>query len=503
MDRGEQTPPPEAMGGGAGLDPAALAGPDQPGPAAPKAPGRIVGPAGSAPAAVFTRGSTMRHVVNMTAAGSVGLVAVFFVDFLSLLYVSWLGDTNLTAAVGYASQLTFLILSINIGLSIAVGALVSRALGAGDRPRARRIAASGIVLSALIAGLTSLGAMPFTHQILFAFGARGAALSAGATYLRIVLPAMLFLGLGMGFASVLRAVGDARRAMYVTLSGAIATACLDPIFIFGLHLGIDGAAIVTVLSRFTLLYVGWHGAVRVHRLVERLNLRRLVGDAAPLATIAGPAILTNIAAPIANIYAMHVFSRFGQTTIAAFAIMDRVSPVAFGVLFALSGSVGPIMGQNFGARLFPRVRTVLTDCYIVAASYVALVSAALYLAGPLVAHLFGASGETADLVIFFCRVSGFLWFFLGGIFVANAAFNNLGFPLLSTLFNWGRATLGTVPFVTLGASHYGPKGGYVGMAVGATLFGVLAVAFSYFVIERLARRLGSPGPAIDPFRPPR
>lgn len=498
MDRGTQTPPPEAMGAAAGLDPAALTVP-----AAPDGAEAATPPARSAPDAVFTRGSTMRHVLNMTAAGSVGLVAVFFVDFLSLLYVSWLGDTNLTAAVGYASQLTFLILSINIGLSIAVGALVSRALGAGDRPRARRIAASGIVLSALIAGLSSFGAMPFTREILYAFGARDEALVAGTTYLRIVLPAMLFLGLGMGFASVLRAVGDARRAMYVTLSGAIATACLDPIFIFGLHLGIDGAAIVSVLSRFTLLYVGWHGAVGVHRLVERPNLRCLIEDIRPLATIAGPAILTNIAAPIANIYAMHIFSRSGPTTIAAFAIMDRVSPVAFGVLFALSGSVGPILGQNFGARLFPRVRGVLNDCYIVAGAYVALVSVALFFGAPLIARIFGATGETADLVLFFCRTSGLLWFFLGGIFVANAAFNNLGFPLLSTMFNWGRTTLGTVPFVTLGAIHYGPKGGYVGMALGATLFGVLAVPSSYFVVGRLARRLGQAGPAADPFLPQR
>ena len=93
----------------------------------------------------FTRGSTLRHVLVMTAAGSAGLVAVFFVDFLTLLYISRLGDTNLTAAVGYASQMIFLLISVNIGMSIALGALVSRALGAGDRPRARRIAASGLV----------------------------------------------------------------------------------------------------------------------------------------------------------------------------------------------------------------------------------------------------------------------------------------------------------------------------------------------------------------------
>ena len=148
---------------------------------------------GAGQAGLFTTGSTMRHVLVMTAAGSVGLIAVFFVDFLSLLYISRLGDTNLTAAVGYASQMIFLLVSVNIGLSIAIGALVSQALGAGDRPRARRIAASGLVHVATVSGGLSLAAMPFTHEILSLFGARGEALAVGSLYLRMTLPAKVYL----------------------------------------------------------------------------------------------------------------------------------------------------------------------------------------------------------------------------------------------------------------------------------------------------------------------
>jgi len=95
------------------------------------------------PQAVFTEGSTMRHVIVMTAAASIGLMSVFVVDLLSLLYVSRLGDPNLTAAVGFATQVLFFAVSINIGLSIAIGALVSRKIGAGNLNGARRLAASG------------------------------------------------------------------------------------------------------------------------------------------------------------------------------------------------------------------------------------------------------------------------------------------------------------------------------------------------------------------------
>lgn len=436
----------------------------------------------------FTTGSIMRHVVVMSAAGAVGLLSVFFVDFLSLLYISRLGDANLTAAVGYASSIVFLVISLNIGFSIAIGALVSRALGAGDRPRARQLAMSGVIHMAVVSGVISLLAMPFTHEMLQLIGARGEALEAGALYLRIILPASFCLGIGMGFSSVLRAAGDARRSMYVTLGGAIVTACLDPIFIFGLHLGLYGAASVLVISRFSLLLIGWHGAVKVHNLVERPRLAPAIADLGPMMTIAVPAILTNLATPVSSIYVMRIFSQFGQEIVAAFAITDRVTPLAFGALFALSGSVGPVMGQNFGARLFPRVRQVLTDCLTLSSVYVVAVSVALWWLAPALVALFGATGETAAMLRFFCTYGGILWFFLGGIFVANAAFNNLNAPYLSAAFNWGRATLGTIPFVTYGAAHYGAEGGFSGIIAGAALFGVIAIGAAYAVVIRIARQ---------------
>jgi putative MATE family efflux protein len=440
------------------------------------------------PRAVFTEGSTMRHVIVMTAATSVGLMAIFLVDLLSLLYVSWLGDPKLTAAVGFASQVLFFSVSINIGVSIAIGALVSRAHGKGDRASARRLAASGLVHVFLIAALVSIFAWRLRREILALLGARGLALDVASTYLAITLPATVLLGLGMALASILRAAGDARRAMYVTLAGAIATAVLDPIFIFGFGLGVTGAAIVTLISRFVFVAVGLNGAIRSHDLIAMPGRKSANMDLVPMMAIAIPAILTNLAAPAANAYAMRIFSHFGEAVVAAFAILDRLNPMAFGVLFALSAAVGPIMGQNLGAKLIPRVRQVLTDCLIFATLYVVAVAILLRLAAPLIVQLFHAQGETAELLTFVCTYGGVLWLFLGAIFVANAAFNNLGFPLLSTLFNWGRATLGTLPFVTIGTARFGPEGGYVGLILGSALFGVGAVITAYYVTARLAKR---------------
>lgn len=429
----------------------------------------------------------MRHVVVMTAATSVGLMAIFVVDLLSLLWVSRLGDPKLTAAVGFASQVMFFSISINIGFSIAIGAVVSRAFGAGNRKAARRLAASGLAHVSAVAALVALCALPLRRDILTILGASGITRDVAATYLAITLPSTVLLGLAMGLGSILRAVGDARRSMHVTLSGAIATAILDPLFIFGLGLGVTGAAIVMMIARFIAVAVGLKSAIRVHDLVARPSPGAARMDLAAIMSIAFPAVLTNVATPVGSAYAMRIFAGFGEPVVAGFAIVDRLTPLAFGALFALSAAVGPIMGQNLGAKLFDRIRKVLTDCLMLAALYVVAVSILLALAAPLIVKLFGASGETARLVLFVCTYGGILWVFLGAIFVANAAFNNLGAPILSTLFNWGRATLGTIPFVTLGAAHFGPEGGYAGLIAGAAVFGAGAVLAAYGVTARLAK----------------
>ena len=101
------------------------------------------------------------------------------------------------------------------------------------------------------------------------------------------------------------------------------------------------------------------------------------------------------------------------------------------------------------------------------------------------------SGPGADLLLFFCLVSGPMWFFIGLLFLANASFNNLGFPLLSTVFNWGRATIGTMPLAVIGARYAGPEGAIAAIGAGAFLFGTAAIATAFWTMRRLEAR-GAP-----------
>ncbi|MGE3247649.1 MAG: MATE family efflux transporter [Beijerinckiaceae bacterium] len=441
--------------------------------------------------AIFLEGSILRHVIVMTATGSAGLVAIFFVDLLTLIYISRLGDANMTAGIGIASQLSFLFISIQIGFSIAVTALVSQAYGRGDRDEAERVASSSLVHIVIVTSAISLLVLPFRRELAAMIGASGETLDYASLYLLITLPANAFLAAGMALSGVLRAAGDAARSMYVTLAGAVVIAILDPIFILWLRMDVTGAGISTVGSRMAFALVGFWGAYKVHGLMRPVGGETLRRCLKPLFAIALPAMITNLAAPVANIYSLRVFASFGDAILAGFAIVDRIVPVAFGVLFAMSGAVGPIVGQNFGARRFDRVAATLTNCYAVAAGYGLLIWAVLWAASPGIVWLFGASGPAADFVIFFCKFGAGGWLFLGWLFAANAAFNNLGYPVLATAFNWGRATLGVIPFVTLGAYWGGAHGALLGVAAGGAIFGVAALVASFRVVAGLKGRHGS------------
>lgn len=435
--------------------------------------------------AKFVTGSLFRHILVMTATSSIGLVSIFLVDFANLFYISLLGKQELAAAVGYAGTIMFFSISISIGIMISAIALVSRALGAGERERARKLSGSALLFVTLIMVVIAIAFFPFIDATLSLLGAEGRTRAIATDFLQIVIPSMPMMGLGMGASGLLRAVGDAKRAMYVTLGAGICAALLDPVFIFALDLGIEGAAYVTLIARTVTVAVGLYGVIRVHDLVALPSLRELIDDIRRLSDIALPAVLTNIATPVGNAYVTGSIAPYGDEAVAGWAIIGRLIPVAFGFIFALSGAIGPIIGQNYGAAQYDRVRRTVTDSLFVTLVYTALVWLIVFLMRDQIIKAFNASGESAALLAFFINIVIASFLFNGAMFVANAAFNNLGYATYSTVLNWGKATLGTIPFVLAGSMIAGSKGVIAGQGAGAVVFGILSIVICLRVIEKI------------------
>jgi MATE family, multidrug efflux pump len=449
--------------------------------------------------AVFTRGSTLRHVLVMTGASGTGLLAMFAVDMVDMYFLTLLGEQELAAAVGFAGTLLYFLVSVSIGLQIALGALVARSEGAHRRDLASRYCTSALLFNFLLSVLISAVAWFNLPALLGVLGAKGQTLDYAVSYAGILLPNMPVLVLGMSAAAGVRAIGDARRSMWATVLGSLVNAGLDPLFIFTFGWGLEGAAIASVVARMVVLAVAWHALAVVHKLPCKISRDEFLADLRPLFRIAGPAVLTNLATPIGGSFVLRTMSQFGDSAVAGAAIMGRISPLAFAAVFALSGAVGPIVGQNAGAGRYDRVRSTLFNALVFNVVYVGIVWLILWFSADLIVTAFSASDLAAQLIRFYCHFLVGAFIFNGILFVANASFNNLHHPYWATCFNFGRAVLGTIPAVYLGAKWYGPWGVMAGEAVGAMLFGSLAMTAAFVLVRRLEQQHQplQPGPLAD------
>jgi Na+-driven multidrug efflux pump len=240
----------------------------------------------------------------------------------------------------------------------------------------------------------------------------------------------------MCLAAALRAAGHAKRSMYAITSGGIVNAILDPIFIFGLDLGIQSGAWASVLARITIFVMACPFLIRNHTLLKKPSLGGWLNDLPRIFNIAGPAMLTNLATPIGGSYATKSMAVFGDDAVAGAAIIGRLVSVGFCGLFALSSAIGPIFGQNIGAKLYQRVRQVLFDAIKFIGVYVLLIWIIFFSLQDLLVHAFDADQKAAYLIKSYCTwiMPGF--FFNGLLFSANAAFNNMNAAYLATLFNF-------------------------------------------------------------------
>jgi Na+-driven multidrug efflux pump len=234
------------------------------------------------------------------------------------------------------------------------------------------------------------------------------------------------------------------------------------------------------------MLVGLYGVIAVHRMMARPRCRPFLKDAQALGRVAVPAILTNVASPVSNAYVTAAVAHHGDSAVAAWAIIGRIIPVAFGAIYALSGNIGPILGQNWGAGALGRLRTTFTQSLAVTIVFTLAAWAVLAVSAWPLAEAFRAKGEAADLVVYFCRWLAPLFVFLGMLFVSNATFNTLGQPNISTLLNWGRATLGTIPLVEAGSHLAGAHGVLAGNMLGGIFFGLAGVWLGYRHIDRIA-----------------
>ncbi|MEM8577283.1 MAG: MATE family efflux transporter [Pseudomonadota bacterium] len=442
----------------------------------------------------FLTGSTMGHVVRMTATGAFGITFVFLVDAANLLWLSQLGDPRLVAAIGFAYAIQFFSVSIGVGLMIAATALISQSIGRGQRSGARRQAGAAMAIAAVIQACVAALIVTFRHDLIALAGAEGETARLAARYLAITVPSLVPMAIALVGSGALRAEGFGAKAMYITLFSGLALMGVDPFLIF--WYGLDGAAIGLVAFRFCLMGLALYFAAHQQGLVARPSMASTAQVFVPFMAIAVPSIATQMATPVGNYLLTIVMAPFGDDAMAAWALVGRLTVLVFGGIFALSGAIGGIFGQNYGAGLYPRLRSTYRDALLFCAVYTLVAWGLMIAATPLVIAAFDLTGQGADVLRAFTSVGVGGFVFVGALFVSNAAFNNLGKPTRSTLVGWLKDGVFSWPAAVFLGGTFGAAGVIYGQAAAGAVAGTLAAAWGWHFVARLG-----PGAQLDPAAP--
>ena len=441
--------------------------------------------------AKFTTGSTMRHVVEMTLTGSLGLTFMFLVDFLALWWISRLDNEMLISAIGFAGTIQFFVISIAIGMMIGAVAMVARTLGEGDVEKARRIATASMIYAGVVQTIIAVLVYVFCRDILIWTGATGETLEVAVSFLSISLPSLPFIAVGMTASAVLRAAGYAWRSMLVTVVGGAVAIVIDPLFIVYFGWGIQGAALAIVISRFAMLVMGlyWAGVARKMLAMPRLgDLRVFLW---PFLAIGLPAIATQVSTPFGNWVLIRVMAEHGDSAVAGLGVVGRIQALAFGGIFALSGAIGGIIGQNHGAKLYDRVESSYFDALKFCAYYTLVVWVLLIIASRPMAESFNLGPEGVEVVRTFTHFAALSFVFTGALFVSNAAFNNLGRPLWATAANWFRDGIIMFPIAIVMGMWFGANGVVLAQGVANTIAGTLAAWMGLRFVRHIRAKHGA------------
>ena len=248
------------------------------------------------------------------------------------------------------------------GSLVGVGAssLLAIYLGEKDYERANRVLGNVIVLNIILSAIVMAVGLIWLDPILMAFGASEDTLTYAHEYMEIILYGNILTHIYFGLNAMLRSAGHPRFSMTATIVAVVINIILDPLFIFGLNMGVRGAALATVISQ--AIAVTWqvtkffdkNELVRFHRGIWRLN-RHITFRA--LAIGMSP-FLYNIAHCFVVIIINNQLKHFGgDMAIASYGVINRLTFVFAMIVMGLNQGMQPIAGYNYGAKLYDRVRS--------------------------------------------------------------------------------------------------------------------------------------------------
>ncbi|OUN72878.1 MATE family efflux transporter [Faecalibacterium sp. An58] len=352
-------------------------------------------------------------------------------NIVDRIYVGHIPGTGSLALAGLGVTYPIIVLITAFSNLIGMGGAprASVAMGRGDYKTAEKILGNCITLLVVLSVLLSVVFTIFGEPILMAFGASENTLPYAISYLRIYLLGTLFVQFTLGMTPFITNQGFAKTSMATTCIGAISNIILDPVFIFGFNMGVQGAAIATILSQ--AISAVWVLAFFTgKRSVLRIRKANLAPDGKTLALVlslgVSPFLMTATECVIQLAFNTGAATYGGDSAVAIMSILFSVAQIANLPVQGFCQGAQPVVGFNFGAQKLARVRQAFKIMLAVSMGVTTVVVGAVEIAPQLFLGLFSSDAGLIALGTAPLRIYMLGYFFMGAQLACQQTFLGLG-----------------------------------------------------------------------------
>ena len=423
-------------------------------------------------------GSIPGHLVSQTLPAVIGVAAIMSIGIVDAYFIGQLGSAPL-AAISFIFPVAVACTSLGVGVMVGINSVVARALGEGDFAKAAQRANFGIVF-ACACGVAMGLALWLAIDVIFA------AMNAPAHLMPLIRAYMTPYSMGfplslviMGFNGVLRGQGEAKRTSTVSIAYAAANWVLNPLLITGAFgfegFGIAGSAYATV--------IGWGVGVMVAVLLLRgtplplnLGLLRtcsLIDPAKAILKVGVPAAFSNAINPLGLSILTALVALEGEAAVAGFGAAGRLQSFVIVPLLGLSGAIGAIVGQNWGALRFDRAREATLYAAGFCIVWGLFVAAAMMLAGEMFASVFTDNPAVIAEFAAYLKIAAWGYAGFGLLIVGNGIMNAVDKAAFALLQSVARVFLVMLPVALVLQPMLGSKAIYTA-ELAANLFGAVS-----------------------------
>ncbi len=432
-------------------------------------------------------------MLSMAIPSVIAQIINILYSIVDRIYIGHIEGVGMEALTGVG--VTFPIITLISAFSAFVGVggapLASIWLGKGDRKRAETILGNGVTMLAAFTVLLMVVFYAFQRPLLYMFGASDATIDYAVDYISIYLMGTIFVELALGLNTFIISQGQSRIAMMAVLIGAVANIVLDPIFIFGFHMGVKGAARATVISQLlsALWTVGFLVSKKSSLTIKREALKPewpVIGRIMALGV--SPFIMRATESLISIVLNSGLQRYGGDIYVGSLTIMQSVMQMYSAPIGGFTQGVQPIISYNFGAGNFDRVKKLYRRMIGICFAFSAGATALVIVFPRFFASLFTNDGELITLVgkmmpIFMC---GMLVFGLqNGI---QPTFLALGQAKISLFIAVFRKVILLVPLALILPLRFGVMGIYYAEPISDILSATVASVLFFTHIKKIVSK---------------